>query len=403
MNKTGKFLSFGMVGLLSYGIIGAVTVSQFSSVANEATTDVYLQETFDSALNGWTAKGFNGATATVKDEALVIDASDGEQELTFPKLPSADFVLTLQATRLQETAVSGDDIDSFSIKYGIQPDSSGYEVEVNVLQRDKNSGFSYYAGGAKVESDFCGPYNCYAVEYRSVVECDVEQGINRSRIDGIKFLDDEIHVNDTYTYTMIRIGKEMQFYVNGDMIFRQAVKTYKDGALALRVAKGMIFSFDNVTVYSKAGYAEKLIENIGYEDTWTGKDAVDAKKELTAAVNYIERYNVNVENLESKEAYVKIKVLYEQATAPTLTVSGTVATSYKAGDILTLPTATAADYKGNTLAVNYEVIYDNKYLKIEDGKTNLNEEGGYVLRVWVRDVRGVIVEKTYALRVGGAV
>lgn len=401
MKKTINYLLCGMIGLTSCGVGGILASSQAMAKTQNPEAKIYLQETFDSALKGWTSKGLNGATATVKDGVLLIDASTGEQELTFPKLPSADFVLTFEATRLKETAVAGEDIDSFSVKYGIQPNSFGYEVELNVLQKDKNPGFNYYSGNAKVEPDFCGPYNCYGVEYRTVVESDVEKGINRSRIDSITFLGDEIRVNDTYTYTMIRIGKEMQFYVNGNLIFRQLAQTYKDGDLAFRVAKGMVFAFDNVTVYSKQGYAEMLMQSLVNENVWEEETALGV--ELNKITNYVQRYNINVAELEGGEIYEAAKENYESMTAPELNVGEDLSLMYSVGDTFTLPKATAKDYKGNVLAVNYELIFDGKYVKIENGTAKLNEEGDYLLRVWTRDVRGITVTKTYDLTVGGLV
>lgn len=399
MKKTINYLLCGIIGLTSFVLGNLLASSQAMAETQDLGAKIYLQETFDSALKGWTAKGLNGATATVKDGVLLIDASTGEQELTFPKLPSADFVLTFESTRLQETAVAGDAVDSFSVKYGIQPNSFGYEVELNVLQKDKNPGFNYYSSGSKPDSDFCGPYDCYGVEYRTVVESDVEKGINRSRIDGITFLGDEIRVNDTHTYTMIRIGKEMQFYIDGDLIFRQLVQNYKDGDLAFRVAKGMIFSFDNVTVYSKQGYAEMLIQSKLIDETILSNEAA-LGVEVNKIKDYLERYNINVSGLEGGEFYDVAKEVYEEMTAPELTI-GEVALTYSVGDVLILPTATAKDYKENSLVVNYEIIFNGKQVKIENGKATLNEEGDYVLRIWTRDVRGVRIEKTYDLTVGG--
>lgn len=403
MKKIVKSVALGLACCSVLGLGGVFNGSFHSMTAEDTTEKVYIQETFDGKLNGWTAKGFHSAaTATVKNGALIIDASLGAQELTLPKLPSADFVLTMQATRLQEESVTGDDIDSFSVKYGIQEDSSGYEVELNVLQKDKNAGFYYYGNQPhQPDADGYGPYTLHAAEYRYVAESNVETGVNKSRIDGFTFLAGEIEMNQAYTYTMVRIGKEMQFYVNGEMIFHQVEKSYKDGAVALRVAEGMKFSFDNLTVYSKEGYAEALIDDIGlqYEESWTKEDAEHAEKALKRATEYIQKYNVDVMELVGGADYVQAKAQYEAETAPTLTVSGKVDKTYAVGDKLTLPTATATDYKGNALAVYYELLFDDKNVRIENGEAQLNEKGTYNLRVWTRDVYGVITEKIYTLTV----
>lgn len=114
------------------------------------------------------------------------------------------------------------------------------------------------------------------------------------------------------------------------------------------------------------------------------------------------RYDIIIEVCDSGgEEYTYRKTFYvDGTTLPTLTINGGFASSYKAGEALVPPTATAVDYQGKELDVYvYFVDKSGRYQDLTAGTYKPTDTGYYTVVYYCYDEFGNYVMQKYAVYV----
>ena len=125
-------------------------------------------------------------------------------------------------------------------------------------------------------------------------------------------------------------------------------------------------------------------------------------KQYSFVADQFGKYEIQIETTDSsRNIYNYSKVFYVDGTVdPTLMINGNVKSSYKVGEKITVPTAAAADYRGNELRVYiYIVDISGRYHILADGYV-FAEAGKYTVVYYAYDEFGNYAMQQFIITVG---
>lgn len=407
MRKTvSKIAMISATILLSQSLISSPFV--YDVTANNLVEKTYYSydfETLTKVPTQWEIVSYNNASSlTVSDGALMVnnqsatysdsDTRDDATEITLPPVTSDNYAIEFDFYRLESAQNA-----SISIKYAIQSNGAGYEFRIPMAQHDANHPFWY-------------THNT-AMEYRKVLAGgSVKGNVNNYRFWNLNFYPSEFFKTTAYHFTFLRNEGRNRLFINGveylnhddnNKIYMDdetgSFDRYVGGDMILRFNRAIQAKLDNLSVKTPAKYLQERVEALGDTSAWENSTILQNVGEIKAIRDlYCEMLDETQRaDLEAYQTIESVWKKYCAIVAPKITVSEGLKGSVSVGTEIDLSAmATAKDYQERELAVEIQVLYQNKHLLVKNGKASFNEAGEYLIRFIAYDRNGIgkTVERT---------